>query len=312
MPEPVLVALGGNALVKPGQLGSIPEQAATLRESLHGVVELIRRGHPLVITHGNGPQVGHILIRTEVARGQAYDLPLDVCVAQSQGETGYLIQQTLRNLLDDQGIDRAIVALISRVVVDKNDARMHHPTKPIGPFFTAEEAAALKKRGFAVVEDAHRGYRRVVPSPLPLRIVDAGIVKRLMDDGAIVVALGGGGIPVSLDADKHLVGVEAVVDKDFASSLLAVTIGITRIIDLTSVDHVKLHFGSPAEHDLGRINIDDLKAYLAAGHFEPGSMEPKIQAAIRFLEQGGQHVVITSPEHAIAGFDGRVGTQIHP
>jgi carbamate kinase len=306
------VALGGNALVRPGQSGSIPEQAATLRESLTGVVELIRRGHPLVITHGNGPQVGHILIRTEVARGQAYDLPLDVCVAQSQGETGYLIQQTLRNLLYDHGIDRAIVALISRVVVDQDDARMQHPTKPIGPFFTAEETAALKKRGFAVVEDAHRGNRRVVPSPQPIRIVDAQIVKRLVDDGTIVIAVGGGGVPVSLDASGHLVGVEAVVDKDFASSLLAGTIGIRRILNLTAVDHVKLHFNTPAAHNLTRITVAKAKTYLAAGHFEPGSMEPKIQAAIQFLEHGGQHVVITSPEHAIDGFEGRVGTQIHP
>ena len=310
MPEPLLVALGGNALVKPGQPGSIEEQAATLRASLKGVAELIRRGHPLVITHGNGPQVGHILIRTEVSRGQAYDLPLDVCVAQSQGETGYLIQQTLHNLLRNDGLDRPIVALISRVVVDQHDPRMARPTKPIGPFYTSEQAVALKARGCCVIEDAHRGHRRVVPSPLPLRIVEAGIVKRLVAEGTIVIAIGGGGIPVSIDTDGHLAGVEAVVDKDLASSVLAAAIGIKRIIDLTSVDHVKLHFGSPAEQNLGRITLAEAKAYLAAGHFEPGSMEPKIQAAIQFLERGGQHVVITSPDHAIAGFEGRIGTQI--
>jgi carbamate kinase len=312
VPEPVLVALGGNALVGPGQSGSIPEQAATLRASLQGVVELIRREHPLVITHGNGPQVGHILIRAEAARGQAYDLPLDVCVAQSQGETGYLIQQTLHNLLRDAGRDRPIAALISRVVVDKDDPRMQRPTKPIGPFYTTEQAVALKARGLSVAEDAHRGYRRVVPSPLPLQIVDAGIVKQLADQGTIVIALGGGGVPVAVDAEGHMAGVEAVVDKDLASSLLAATIGITRILDLTSVDHVKLHFGSPAEQNLGRVTLADAKAYLAAGHFAPGSMEPKIQAAVQFLEQGGRHVTITSPDHAIDGFDGRVGTQIRP
>jgi carbamate kinase len=308
----LLVALGGNALVGPGQSGSIPEQTATLRKSLQGVVELIRRGHPLVITHGNGPQVGHILIRAEAARGQAYDLPLDVCVAQSQGETGYLIQQTLQGLLQDHGIDRPITALVSRVVVDRHDPGMQRPTKPVGPFYTAEQAAALRARGLNVVEDAHRGHRRVVPSPVPLRIADAGIVKRLMDDGAVVVALGGGGVPVSVGTDGHLAGVEAVVDKDLASSLLAATIGIRRILDLTSVDHVKLHFGTPAEQNLTRVSLAEANAYLAAGHFEPGSMEPKIRAAIQFLEQGGQHVVITSPEHAIDGFDGRIGTQICP
>ncbi|MFZ5876432.1 MAG: carbamate kinase [Nitrospirota bacterium] len=312
MPEPLLVALGGNALVRPGQAGSIPEQAATLRASLHGVVELIRRGHPLVITHGNGPQVGHILIRAEAARGQAYDLPLDVCVAQSQGETGYLIQQTLHNLLRDSGIDRPVVALISRVVVDKDDPRMQRPTKPIGPFYASDQAAALKARGFTMVEDAHRGYRRVVPSPLPVRIVETDIVKRLVEDGTILIVLGGGGIPVFVDGAGQATGVDAVVDKDLASSLLAATIGVTRILDLTSVDHVKLRFGTPAEQNLGRITLADAKAYLAAGHFAPGSMEPKIQAAIQFLEHGGRQVVITSPEHALAGFEGRVGTQIRP
>ena len=312
MSEPLLVALGGNALVKPGQSGSIEEQTATLRASLEGVAELIRRGHPLVITHGNGPQVGHILIRTEASRGKAYDLPLDVCVAQSQGETGYLIQQTLHNLLRDAGLDRPIVALISRVVVDTHDPRMARPTKPIGPFYTSEQAVALKSRGLCLVENAHRGHRRVVPSPLPLRIVEAGIVKRLVDEGTIVIAVGGGGIPVSVDADGHVVGVEAVVDKDLASGVLAAAIGIKRIIDLTSVDHVKLHFGSPAEQNLGRITLAEAKAYLSAGHFEPGSMEPKIQAAIQFLERGGRHVVITTPDHAIAGFEGRIGTQILP
>jgi carbamate kinase len=306
------VALGGNALVRPGQSGSIPEQAATLRASLAGIVELIRRGHPLVITHGNGPQVGHILIRAEVARGRAYDLPLDVCVAQSQGETGYLIQQTLHNLLRNAGIDRPITALISRVVVDKDDPRMQRPTKPVGPFYTGEQAVALRARGCSVVEDAHHGHRRVVPSPLPLRIVEAGIVQRLMDEGVIVIALGGGGVPVAVEPDGRLTGVEAVVDKDLASGVLAASIGITRILDLTSVDHVKLHFGSPAEQNLGRITVADAKAHLAAGHFEPGSMEPKIQAAIRFLEQGGQRVVITSPDHAVDGFEGRIGTQIRP
>jgi carbamate kinase len=312
VPDPLLVALGGNALVRPGQSGSIPEQAATLRASLAGIVELIRRGHPLVITHGNGPQVGHILIRAEVARGRAYDLPLDVCVAQSQGETGYLIQQTLHNLLRNAGIDRPITALISRVVVDKDDPRMQRPTKPVGPFYTGEQAVALKARGCSVVEDAHHGHRRVVPSPLPLRIVEAGIVQRLMDEGVIVIALGGGGVPVAVEPDGRLTGVEAVVDKDLASGVLAASIGITRILDLTSVDHVKLHFGSPAEQNLGRITVADAKAHLAAGHFEPGSMEPKIQAAIRFLEQGGQRVVITSPDHAVDGFEGRIGTQIRP
>ena len=312
MAEPILVALGGNALVKAGQRGSIAEQAANLCESLKGVVELIRRGHSVVITHGNGPQVGHILIRAEEARGKAYDLPLDVCVAQSQGEIGYLIQQTLQNLLRSEGIDRPVVTLISRTVVDKHDPRMKRPTKPVGPFYTMEQAVALKYRGLCMVEDAHRGYRRVVPSPLALRVLEADLIRRLVDDGTVVIGVGGGGVPVSAGTDGRLEGVEAVVDKDLASSVLAVTIGIKQIVDLTSVEHAKLNFGSPAEKALDRMTLAEAKAYLGEGHFAPGSMGPKIEAAIHFLEHGGGKVLITSPDKTIEGFEGRTGTHIYP
>ena len=311
MNEKVLVALGGNALIKAGQQGTVEEQAANLRESLAGVVELIKRGYCLVITHGNGPQVGHILIRTEEARGKAYELPLDVCVAQSQGETGYLIQQNLQQLLHWNGIDRPVVAMISRVVVDKNDPRMNAPSKPVGPFYTKDQVMYLKDRGFHVVEDAHRGYRRVVPSPMPLRILETDALQRLFDDGVVVIACGGGGIPVSVTVDGSLVGVEAVVDKDLASSVLAVAIGVDTILDLTAVERVKLHFGSPEERDLDTLTVADAKKYLAAGHFAPGSMGPKIEAAINFLEQGGGKVIITLPEKALDAWDGRAGTHVY-
>ena len=240
MPERILVALGGNALVKAGEQGSIKEQAANLRESLGGVVELIRRGHQVVMTHGNGPQVGHILLRVEAARGQAYELPLDVCVAQSQGEIGYLIQQTLQNLLAGAGIDRPVASVICQVVVDKDDPGLKHPTKPVGPFYAEEQAAEVRKRGYRLVEDAHRGYRRVVPSPLPFRVIEEEVIRRLFDESAVVIAAGGGGVPVFPSTDGTLEGVEAVIDKDHTSSVLACAIGVERIVDLTSVEHAKL------------------------------------------------------------------------
>lgn len=310
MPEKILVALGGNALVKTGQRGTVAEQTENLRESLAGVVELIRRGHRVVITHGNGPQVGHILIRTEEARGKAYDLPLDVCVAQSQGEMGYLIQQGLQRLLHRSGLDRPVAALVTRTVVSRDDPRMQTPSKPVGPFYAKDQAMRLKAEGVRMMEDAHRGYRRVVPSPLPLRIIEADVIRRLFDEGVVVVACGGGGIPVSVEADGTLTGVEAVVDKDLASSVLAVSIGADTILDLTAVDSVKLHFGSPQEKSLETLTAADARKYLGEGHFAPGSMGPKIEAAANFLEQGGRAVVITLPERVLEALEGRAGTHL--
>ena len=244
MPEKILVALGGNALIRHGQQGTIEEQTATLQLSLAGVVELIRQGHQLVLTHGNGPQVGHILIRVEQARGHAYDLPLDVCVAQSQGEIGFLIQQALDNLLHERGIHRSVAVVLTRVVVDKSDPRMRSASKPIGPFLSPEQVA--------------------------------------------------------------------VVDKDFASSLLALKIGVNRIIDLTGVNYVKLNFASPQETDLKTMTVAEAKRHLADGHFLPGSMGPKIEAAIDFLEHGGREVIVTLPELALEAFQGAAGTHIYP
>ncbi|MBI4401539.1 MAG: carbamate kinase [Nitrospirae bacterium] len=313
MPETILVALGGNALVKVGQQGTIAEQAANLREALAGIVELIRRGHRLIITHGNGPQVGHILIRAEEARGKAYELPLDVCVAQSQGETGYLIQQGLQNLFMQSGVShRPVATVISRTEVDPTDPRMKAPTKPVGPFYTREQAVLLRERGYHLMEDARRGYRRVVPSPLPVRVLEAGVIQRLVKEGVIVIAVGGGGIPVHVVEDGTLVGVEAVVDKDLASSVLAVALGVDRLLDLTGVEHVKLHFGSPMERSLDSLTVAEAKSYLAEGHFAPGSMGPKIEAAIHFLEHGGREVVITRPETALEAFEGKAGTHVFP
>jgi carbamate kinase len=313
MVDTILVALGGNALVKAGQQGTIEEQQANLREALAGIVELVRQGHRLLLTHGNGPQVGHILIRAEEAHGKAYDLPLDVCVAQSQGEIGYLIQQGLRNLLQQSGIGhRPVTAVVTQTVVDRADPRMREPTKPTGPFYTKEQAERLRDRGRKVVEDAHRGYRRVVPSPRPIRILEAEAIRQLVEAGVVVIAAGGGGVPVYTEEDGRLVGVEAVVDKDLASSCLAVALGAARILDLTSVERVMLDFGAPTERPLDCLTVKEAKDYLAAGHFAPGSMGPKIEAAIDFLEQGGEEVIITGPEKALAALAGRAGTHIYP
>lgn len=312
MAERILVALGGNALVRAGQRGTIAEQVANLNRALIGIIPLIQRGCQVVITHGNGPQVGHILIRVEAARGQSYDLPLDVCVAQSQGETGYLIQQSLESLLRKNRIDRTVVAILCRTVVDKHDPKLANPSKPVGPYYSKEEALALKTQGWFLAEEAPHGFRRVVPSPEPLRIVETEVIHRLFDNDIIVIAVGGGGIPVSAEADGTLQGIEAVVDKDLASSQLAVTIGVERILDLTSVEHAKLHFNSPSEENLQTMTVADAKRYLGEGHFAPGSMRPKIEAGIYFLEHGGRKFTITHTEKALDGFEGRTGTHLVP
>ena len=310
MPERILVALGGNALIRPGQRGAIAEQMDNLDVALTGIVPLIQRGYRVVITHGNGPQVGHILIRVEAARHQAYDLPLDVCVAQSQGEIGYLIQQSLENLLRKNRIERTVAAILCRTVVDQHDPKLAKPSKPIGPYYAKEEVPALKTQGWSLVEETPHGFRRVVPSPEPIRIVETGVIRRLFDEGVIVIAVGGGGIPVSAEADGTLQGIEAVVDKDLASSQLAVTIGVERILDLTSVEHAKLYFNSPTEENLQTITVADAKKYLDEGHFAPGSMQPKIEAGIYFLEHGGREFIITHTEKAFDGYEGRTGTHI--
>lgn len=312
MAERILVALGGNALVQVGQQGTVAEQTANLHRALIGIVPLIQRGCQIVITHGNGPQVGHILIRVEAARGQAYDLPLDVCVAQSQGETGYLIQQSLENLLRQAGIIRGVATLLCRTVVDRHDPKLVNPSKPIGPFYAREQLLELKSKGWSLTEDPSQGFRRAVPSPAPLHIIETEMIRRLFDEGVIVIAVGGGGIPVSADTDGMLTGIEAVVDKDLASSQLAVAIGVERILDLTSVEFAKLHFRSPREKNLERITVEDAKRYLAEGHFAPGSMGPKIEAGVYFLEHGGRQFTITHTEKALEGFEGRTGTQMIP
>ena len=309
-PELTVIALGGNALLAPGRPATYETQADTLRASLHGVAHLVQAGHRVLITHGNGPQVGHILLRVEAARGQAYEIPLDACVGQSQGELGYLIQQGLQNLLHRRGIERTVATVLTSVVVNREDPRMHSPTKPIGPYYAKGQATAMQRRGMLLAEEPGRGFRRVVPSPWPLRIVEEEAIRQLVDRNVIVVAAGGGGIPVCEEPDGTLMGVDAVVDKDLASAILAVELGARRILNLTGVEHAKLRFGAHDERDLGRITVAEAEQYLAEGHFAPGSMEPKVESAVWFLERGGEEFIITTPGRAIEALEGKTGTRI--
>lgn len=311
-PELVVVALGGNALLQPGHTASYDRQAETLRRSLGVVVHLVHQGHRVLVTHGNGPQVGHILLRVELSQGQAYALPLDACVAQSQGELGYLIQQSLQNLLHRRGIERTVVTLVTRAVVSRDDPRMRQPTKPVGPYYAQGQATAMERRGVRVAEEPGRGFRRVVPSPWPLRIMEEDAIRHLLEREIIVIAAGGGGIPVYGEADGTIEGVEAVVDKDLASAVLAVELGAHRILNLTGVEHAKLHFGSQDERDLGQITVGEAEQYLAEGHFAPGSMGPKVESGVWFLERGGRAFVITTPDRAIEALEGKTGTHILP
>jgi carbamate kinase len=271
---------------------------------------MIQRGYKIVITHGNGPQVGNILLRNEIAEGIAPPMPMDVCVAESQGQIGYMIQQSLANKLDEMGIVGRVTAIVTQVIVDEEDDAFEHPTKPIGPYYPEPEAEKLaKEKGWAMMEDRARGgYRRVVPSPEPVEIVESETIKRLAqgDEGAeILIAAGGGGVPVVKTVSGYK-GVEAVVDKDLASQVLASSINADSLIMLTDVPKVALNFGKSEQEDLSQITSAEAQKYLREGHFPPGSMGPKIVAAIRFLEKGGKEVIITVPENLTALSDENV------
>jgi len=268
------------------------------------------RGYRIVVTHGNGPQVGSQLLRSEAGSSQTYTLPLDVCVAMTQGEIGYILQTSLQSILRGKKIMTPVAGLITQVVVDRHDPAFQHPTKPIGPFYSKESAD--KKRdelGWDIVEDAARGYRRVVPSPMPLGVVELEIIQDCLERNIIVIASGGGGIPVSIDGGT-ISGIEAVIDKDRASALLAGQLHIERFIISTEVEQVYLNYKKPNQQALSQIDIDEAMIYYAEGHFLDGSMKPKIEAAIGFLKSGGIEVIITDPGHIVEALDGNAGTRI--
>ncbi|HHT9147341.1 MAG TPA: carbamate kinase [Candidatus Wunengus sp. YC61] len=307
----VVIALGGNALIMEGQRGTIAEQFENTRKSLDGIVYCLKQGYGVVITHGNGPQVGNLLLMVEASRNQVPDLPLGVCVADTEGAIGYMIQQSLTNRLRKEGLDRCVVTVLTQVIVDKHDTAFLNPTKPIGPFFTKEEAERFRKeKGWQIKEDSHRGYRRVVASPNPLKIVEERAVKSLLAAGDIVIAAGGGGIPVIMKEDGDLAGVDVVIDKDLASSVLARDIKAECLMMLTGVEHVFLNFKQPNERALKALTVKEAERYLKEGQFPPGSMGPKIQAAINFLNWGGEAAIIAAIDKVKEALVGIAGTKI--
>jgi carbamate kinase len=308
----VVVALGGNAISPPGSASPIPAQYERTMETAHHLVHLT--GRPLVVTHGNGPQVGNLLLRSDLAAGVLPRLPLDTCVADLQGGMGFMLQQCLDNAFHQAGVaPRSTVTVVTRTVVDAADPAFREPSKPVGSFYDEAEARRrIERDGWAMREDAGRGWRRVVPSPEPREIVELPAIEALLATGAVVVAAGGGGIPVVRRPDGALAGVEAVVDKDLASALLADRLGGEVLLVLTGVEHVAVDFGRPTQRDLHELGAAELAGHAAAGQFAPGSMLPKVQAALRFLERGGRRAVITTPELSEKALAGEIGTQVTP
>lgn len=307
-----VIALGGNAILPKESKGTIHEQFARTRESLSSVIYLLKRGYEIVITHGNGPQVGNELIRNKLGLKYANvpDLPLGVIVAATEGWMGYMIEQSLQNILKMAGIKKEVVTIPTQVIVSKEDPAWKNPNKPIGPFLDNEEAKELQKRGIAVMEDAGRGFRRVVPSPFPLEIVEKEAIKRFLRDGGIVIAAGGGGMPVYIEKDGTYEGLEGVIDKDFASSVLGRDVGAHLLMILTPVPEVYINFGTEEQEPIKMIKADDAEQYLRQGEFPRGSMGPKIMAAIEFLKSGGEEVIITSVDFVDKALEGKRGTKI--
>jgi carbamate kinase len=310
MSRTALIAIGGNSLIRAGESGAIEDQIANARRTAEAIVQLIRDDYRLVITHGNGPQVGAALLRSERASGTVYSHSLDVCDATTQGEIGYVLQQALHNELIAAGLSIPVATILSQVVVSADDPAMQNPTKPIGPFYSREDIEERRRRyGWEIVEDAARGYRRVVPSPEPLEIVEENVIRDLLSQGVLVIAVGGGGIPV-VRSDAGLRGVEAVIDKDRASALLASRLGVDLFVISTDVDRVCLDYKRPTQEALSQVSAEQLEQHLRAGQFPPGSMGPKIESALRFLGNGGKEVIITSFEYLHDAVDGSAGTHI--
>ncbi|KRT63695.1 MAG: carbamate kinase, carbamate kinase [Chloroflexi bacterium CSP1-4] len=315
MERRAVIAIGGNALILDGQKGTIAEQYQNARETSRHIASLVKEGWSVVLTHGNGPQVGFILLRSELV-GDTAPVPalsLEMCVADSQGGIGHILGQALLNELAARGEPDRVACILTHTVVAASDPAFGDPTKPIGPYYTEAEANRKRERqGWSIVEDAGRGYRRVVASPRPLRIVETAQIKSLVEGGFIVIAVGGGGIPVVEESPGSYRGVEAVIDKDRASALLAASLGVPLLVLSTGVEQVAVHFRRPDQRWLERITVSEAKQYLEEGEFPKGSMGPKVEAAVSFLERGGQEVLITTPaalERAIAG---ETGTRIVP
>ncbi|MCK6485553.1 MAG: carbamate kinase [Phycisphaerae bacterium] len=310
-----VIALGGNAVTRPGEEGTIPQQFEATRQTCRPLADLIVAGHQLIITHGNGPQVGNVVRRSEIARLQhIYPIPLDIAVSDTQGGMGYMIAQCLMNELAERGRPRLCATIITTVAVDPDDPSFATPTKPIGAFFSAADAEEhVVRDGWRVMEDAGRGWRRVVPSPIPLEIVELPMIRLMVDEGELVVACGGGGIPVRRDGHGGLIGVEAVIDKDRTSAILAAGVDVDALLFLTAVDTVQIDYNTPRARAMPRMTTAEAQRWLAEGQFPPGSMGPKIEAAIDFLNRSRKpeaFALITSCEKLREGLDGACGTRI--
>jgi len=312
-----VIALGGNSILRANEKGTPEEQYKNIDRTAEQLLDLLSSGNRVVITHGNGPQIGNLLLADEATANIIPSMPLDILGAQAQGYMGYMIQNTVANHLRQAGAPRNITTVVTEVIVDGDDPAFQNPSKPIGPFYDARRAEQRRKEeGWNIIEDAGRGYRRVVASPFPLDIQQARIIKSMLNSGEIVIAAGGGGIPVIRDDNRNLHGVEAVIDKDYASARLAVQIDADVLFILTAVEYAYRDFGTPHQKPLEQLSLAEAKALLAEGHFGKGSMEPKIRAAIMFLEDANQQesrkreVVITLPESAAKALEGETGTRI--
>jgi carbamate kinase len=309
----VVLALGGNALIRPGNAGTLTEQQRRISEAMAHTADIVAAGFALVLTHGNGPMVGNLLLQMEFARALVPPMPLFMSDADTEGSLGYLIQQCLVNELHRRGRAQGVATVITQVVVATDDPAFNTPDKPIGPFYTAAEVERLQKeRGWRLIEDAGRGWRRAVPSPHPLTVIEQDIISYLLRGGIIVIAAGGGGVPVIRQANGDLAGVEAVIDKDRTAAVLAREINADLLIFLTAVEYVYLDYGKPSQRPLKTLAAAEARQHLEDGQFAAGSMGPKMEAALDFLSRGGQRVLITQPETLAAALEGHSGTHIFP
>ncbi|NUO18131.1 carbamate kinase [bacterium] len=308
-----VVALGGNAISSPDEEDTIANQFRHSRSALKGVAELLHRGYRLAVTHGNGPQVGNALLRVELSAGRAPELPLGVIVADTEGGMGYMIEQCLQNVFLRCGYGQIeVVTIVSQVLVDPSDPALANPTKFVGQFYSEEEANLKTSQGWIVKKSGQRGYRRVVGSPMPLEILNRNVIRELVHSGKVVIAAGGGGIPVYREPDGWLEGVDAVIDKDRASAVLARDIQAQDLFIVTAAEYVSLNYGSTEQQDLTQLTADEAQRYYNEGHFPDGSMGPKVEAAIKFLREGGERVLICDLDKFVESLDGKSGTWIYP
>ena len=308
----LVIAIGGNSLIPDGDHQSVQDQYAAAAETDDHIAGLVQKGWDVAISHGNGPQVGFILRRSELASSELHEIPLDYCGADTQGAIGYMLQQNLVNDFRQRGIEKSVVTVVTQVEVDANDPAFQTPAKPIGSFMEEEEALRRRdEEGWDVLEDAGRGWRRVVASPQPMRIVELDVIRSLLDAGVVTIAVGGGGIPVVKNAEGDLEGIAAVIDKDLASAMLANQVDADLLLISTAVEQVALNFGTPDQRWADRFTLAEVKQYLAeGGHFAEGSMAPKMRAVVQFLEAGGKEALITDPANLERAMAGETGTRI--